>query len=82
MEKKKKNSFAVLVNCFGLAIFVVTALASSSSREVFQGIDDFNEGYNRAKEFWSYTDESQTIDIDSLSLVPDQPLVATNEIHK
>lgn len=80
MEKKKKNSFAVLVNCLVLVIFVVTALASSSTREVVQGIDGFTDGWREGRALWNSTDEIQTIDIDSL--VPEQPLVATNEFPK
>lgn len=76
--EKAKNKLTQLGYVAALAIFAVSALASSSSKDTIKHVDDFVDGYNYGKSLWSdATDESDPLPTDSI--MPDEPLVATND---
>lgn len=75
--EKFKIKISVICNCAALVGFAIAALASSSSRDVIEGVDSFVDGYNYGKSLVSDAVEgNEPITVDSIAA--DQPLVATN----
>lgn len=76
--EKKQNKFTVLGHCAAIALFVMTALASSSTQDVVRTIDDAADGWQYGRSLTSdATDDIQLLEMDSTLVEANTPLVAT-----
>lgn len=74
MENK---TVKILLSSAVIAVFVMMAMASSSSKDVYNGVDSFVDGWNYGKSLTSdATEDINTNDVDSIDA--NLPLIANN----
>ncbi|MDE6066043.1 MAG: hypothetical protein K2G27_04405 [Duncaniella sp.] len=72
--EKFRIKISVLGQCLALVLFAAVALASSSSKDVYNHVDDFVEGWNYGKSLSDATNEVEVVELDSIAT--EQPMVA------